>query len=116
MNKFLILAICMTTLSGCVIQRGMHVRTGEYRQPSDAESVRIYGQKPSSYKVLGMVRGEGSHAFVSDQYRMDKAIERMKKEAAALGANGGFNSICGKPISTITGSSKFWQYECAKLW
>lgn len=35
-----------------------------------------------------MVRGEGSHAFVSDQYRMDKAIERIKKEAAALGANG----------------------------
>ncbi len=58
MNKFLILAICMTTLSGCVIQRGMHVRTGEYRQPSDAESVRIYGREPSSYKVLGMVRGE----------------------------------------------------------
>lgn len=88
MNKFLILAICITTLSGCVIQRGMHVRTGEYRQPSDAESVRIYGQEPNNYKVLGMVRGEGSHAFVSDQHRMNKAIERMKREAAALGANG----------------------------
>ena len=88
MKNFLILVICMITLSGCVIQRGMHVRTGEYRQPSDAESVHIYGQEPNNYKVLGMVRGEGSHAFVSDQHRMDKAIERMKKEAAALGANG----------------------------
>lgn len=89
MKKLLIIGVtlCMG-LSGCVIQRGMHVRTGEYRQPSDAQSIRVYGQEPSSYKVLGMVRGEGSHAFVSDQHRMDKAIERMKKEAAALGANG----------------------------
>lgn len=89
MKKLLLLSVCLSTfLSGCVIQRGMHVRTGEYRQPTSFDSVRIYAQEPTNYKVLGLVRGEGSHAFVSDQHRMDKAIERMKQEAAALGANG----------------------------
>lgn len=89
MKKLLILGVvlCMG-LSGCVIQRGMHVRTGEYRQPTSFDAVRVYSQQPTNFKVLGMVRGEGSHAFVSDQHRMDKAIERMKQEAAALGANG----------------------------
>lgn len=90
----------MAVLSGCVIQRGSHIRTGEYRQPTSIESVQLYYQEPTQFKVLGMVTGEGSHAFVSDQHRMNKAIERMKKEAAALGANGVLIQNAGKVART----------------
>ncbi|WP_394661427.1 DUF4156 domain-containing protein [uncultured Acinetobacter sp.] len=97
MKKLLAIGISAAILSGCVIQRGSHIRTGEFKQPTAAESVKLYYQAPNQrYEVLGMVTGEGSHAFVSDQHRMNVAIERMKKEAAALGANGVLLQSAGK--------------------
>ncbi|HAV5548428.1 DUF4156 domain-containing protein [Acinetobacter baumannii] len=96
MKNLLIIGLATFILSGCVIQRGTHIRTGEFRQPTTADSVRLYYSEPSDYKILGMVTGEGSHAFVSDQTRLNAAISRMKKEAAALGANGVLLQNVGK--------------------
>ncbi|VCW98805.1 hypothetical protein BANRA_04114 [Acinetobacter baumannii] len=81
MKNLLIIGLATFILSGCVIQRGTHIRIGEFRQPADM--VRLYYSEPSDYKILGMVTGEGSRAFVSDQTRLNAAISCCR-----IGANG----------------------------
>lgn len=95
--KFFLLTVGVALcFSGCVIQSGSHIRTGEIRQPTNEQDVKLYLEEPKNYKVLGLVNGEGSHAFVTDQHRMNVAISRMKKEAAKLGANGVLIQDTGK--------------------
>ena len=88
--------------SGCVVKSGTHIRTGDVMPATKVEQVKLYSQEPKKYKVLGMVSGKGSHAFVSEQTRMDAAIGRMKKEAAALGANGVLLQSAGS-VAAATG-------------
>lgn len=87
MKKILILSIAIT-LSGCIVKSGTHIRTGEMMPKTTSQQVKLYSQPPKNYRTLGLVSGKASYAFVSEQTRMDAAIERMRKEAAALGANG----------------------------
>lgn len=77
-----------TALSGCIIQKGTHIRTGEVLPATNLDQVKVYMAPPAKYKVVGQVTGEGSHAFVSKQALVDAALARAKKEAAKLGANG----------------------------
>lgn len=89
MKTLILSAVMLTTLlSGCVVKSGTHIRTGDVMPATNVDQVKLYSIQPKSFKVLGIVSGKGSHAFVSEQTRMDAAIGRMKHEAAALGANG----------------------------
>jgi hypothetical protein len=66
-----------------------HVLVGTPRPPIAPESVKIYLQPPPKYEQIATINAssQGSMALTSQQ-NMDKAIERMKNEAAKLGANG----------------------------
>ncbi|HET7755630.1 MAG TPA: hypothetical protein VFK87_00085 [Steroidobacteraceae bacterium] len=66
-----------------------HVLLGTARTPIPPESVRIYRQPPPKYEQIATVQAtsQGSLALTGQQ-NMDKAIERLKREAAKLGANG----------------------------
>jgi uncharacterized lipoprotein YajG len=74
-------------LSACATSS--HVLVGTPRPPIAPESVRVYLQPPPHYEQIASINAtsQGSLALTSQQ-NMDKAIERMKKEAAKLGANG----------------------------
>lgn len=78
---------CALLLTGC--STSSHVLLGTPRPPIAPESVRVYVQPPPKYEQIATINAssQGSLALTSQQ-NMDKAIERMKKEAAALGANG----------------------------
>jgi hypothetical protein len=88
MKRIAFAMILGASLSGCIIQKGTHIRTGEVLPATKADQVKIYMTPPAKYKVVGQVTGEGSHAFVSKQALVDAALVRAKKEAAKLGANG----------------------------
>jgi hypothetical protein len=80
--------VCTVLLAGC--SASSHVLTGTARPPIAPESVRIYNQPPpGKYEQIATVTAssQGSLAIGSQQ-NLDKAIERLKEEAAKLGANG----------------------------
>lgn len=88
MKNIALALIIGASFSGCIIQKGTHIRTGEALPATNPDQVKIYMAPPAKYKVVGQVTGEGSHAFVSKQALVDAALAKAKKEAAKLGANG----------------------------
>ena len=66
-----------------------HVLVGAQRPPISPESVRVYIEPPPKYEQIATLSAtsQGSLALTSQQ-NMDKAIQRLKEEAAKLGANG----------------------------
>lgn len=67
---------------------GSYILLGKKRAPIDPEQVMIYFDPPARYEKVAMVEGDSMGAFAfSSQAKTDKAIQRMKKQAAKLGAN-----------------------------
>jgi hypothetical protein len=85
---------------------------GTAHSPISPESVKIYLQPPPKYEEVATIdaTSQGSFAITSQQ-NMDKAIERMKHEAAKLGANGillqGVEDRQSGSIGTGVGSSSY---------
>jgi hypothetical protein len=80
LSAIFLLAACATT---------SHVITGKVRPPIDAAQVRIYSTAPPAYEEIAVIDATSRSSFsFGDQKKMDAVIERLKKEAAALGANG----------------------------
>jgi uncharacterized lipoprotein YajG len=80
-------AAAMAAVAGC--STSSHVLIGTPRAPIEPASVRIYTVPPPKYEQIATLdaTSQGSLALTSQQ-NMDKAIERLKREAARLGANG----------------------------
>jgi hypothetical protein len=66
-----------------------HVLVGTPRPPISPDSVRIYAQPPPQYEQIAHLDATSQGSFaVTSQQNMDKAMSRLKEEAAKLGANG----------------------------
>lgn len=77
----------LAVLAGC--STSSHVLTGTARAPIDPASVRIYTMPPPHYEQIAALSAtSGGSLAITSQQNMDKAIERLKREAAKLGANG----------------------------
>lgn len=75
-----VLAACATS---------SHVLTGKTRPPIDASEVKIYSTAPADYEEIAVIDATSRSSFsFGDQKKMDAVIERLKNQAAALGANG----------------------------
>ena len=103
-------AVLAMMLLGCATSS--HVMIGTARPPVSPESVRVYVQPPEKYEEIAALdaTSQGSFAITSQQ-NMDKAIARMKEEAAKLGANGillqGVQDQQSGSIGTGVGSSSY---------
>jgi hypothetical protein len=74
------------TLAACMTS---HVIVGRARAPIPAEQVAIYLHPPTRYEEVALLESSSRGSFaVSAQARTDKVVDRLKKEAASLGANG----------------------------
>jgi uncharacterized protein YbjQ (UPF0145 family) len=97
-------------LGGCATSS--HVLIGTPRPPIPPESVRVYLQPPPHFEQIATIEAtsQGSLALTTQQ-NMDKAIERLKKEAARVGANGillqGVRTTQSGSIGTGVGSSSY---------
>ena len=97
-------------LLGC--STSSHVMIGTAHPPISPESVRIYLQPPEKYEQIATLdaSSQGSLAVTSQQ-NMDKAMARLKEEAAKLGANGvllqGVQDQQSGSIGTGVGSSSY---------
>ena len=71
-----------------------HVIIGETQAPIDYTNVKIYNDYPDTYEKIANIEASSDLAFkdfsieFTHQQKTNKALERLKKEAALLGANG----------------------------
>ena len=71
-----------------------HILVGEAREPINPSNVKIYLDYPEEYEKIALIDAGSNFAFKDPvilfdwQRKMDKAMERLKIEAAQLGANG----------------------------
>jgi hypothetical protein len=75
---FALLTACSQT-SGIV--------TGSARPTVSPNAVKVYLEAPAEYEVIGLVTG---HSFTgwTQQQDLNKAIAKLKEQAAKMGANG----------------------------
>jgi len=87
-NAALLLA-ALTACAAGACATSSHVLIGTARPPISPESVRVYYRPPPKYEEIATISAssQGSLALTSQQ-NTDKAIQRLKAEAAKVGANG----------------------------
>jgi hypothetical protein len=84
---FVIPALLALLLTGCA--NTSHVVTGKPREPIDPSQVTVYTTAPPKYEEIAVIDASSQMSFAfGDQKKMDAVMERLKKEAASLGANG----------------------------
>lgn len=83
--KFLLLGLVMASV-GCA---SSHILVGKARLPTSPEQVKVYLRPPAKYEEIALLEASSKNSWaVTQQGKMNKAIERLKEEAAQLGANG----------------------------
>ena len=84
--------LILSLIIGCVPVS--HIVVGETREPINPSNVKIYLDYPEEYEKIALIDAGSNFAFKDPvilfdwQRKMDKAMERLKIEAAQLGANG----------------------------
>ena len=93
MKKLILLyAIVLILFQGCYPVS--HIIIGEKKDPIKADLVIVYSDFPDEYEKIAMIEASSDFAFkdmsleITDQRKTDKALARLKEEAASLGANG----------------------------
>ena len=87
-----ILLITFLFLIGCAASS--HILVGEAREPINPSNVKVYLDYPEEYEKIALIDAGSNFAFKDPeilftwQSKMNKVIERLKIEAAQLGANG----------------------------
>lgn len=84
----LLALIVLTTTAGCTIMDGNAIVTGATRAPISADQVRLYRAAPAKFEEIAVVNASAGHDFRKDSSLMNAAIDRLKQEAAKVGANG----------------------------
>jgi hypothetical protein len=81
-------ALMMAALTGCVSSQAVVI--GRARPSISPDRVQIYLQPPeTSYQQIANLTASSRGSFaVTTPAKIDKVIERLKKQAARLGANG----------------------------
>ncbi len=95
-NTAAILALLI--IAGCA--EGTAVVTGERRAAISPEQVQLYSVAPQApYQVIALVNASSGNGW-TDQQSLDYAVEELKNQAAAVGANG---VVLGQPGSQTGG-------------
>ena len=86
--NLLILCLSLFTVVGCTIMDGNAIVTGNTRSPISPAEVKLYRTAPENYEEIALVSASAGHDFQKSSSLMNAAIERIKQEAAKVGANG----------------------------
>lgn len=98
-----LLGLAAVAMCSCTLTRGSSVVVGQKHVPVDPTSVKLYLQPPKKYEQIALLSADARNAFASQQNLTDNTIERLKKEAAKLGANGILLSEVGSVQQGSTG-------------
>ena len=94
MNRFILLLLSISLFVTKACYPVSHVIVGETQIPIDYTDVKVYPDYPDNYEKIAIIEASSDLAFkdlsieFTHQQKTNKALERLKKEAASLGANG----------------------------
>ena len=106
-----LLMLCCVVVSACAPLT--HVLVGQVRAPTTPDQVKIYSHPPAMpFNEIAVLDAPSKSAVgTGGQKSIDKVIERLKIEAAKLGANGvileGFSDAETGSIGTGVGSDSY---------
>ena len=104
MNQFKLFLVSLSLFLTKACYPVSHVIVGDTQPPIDYTDVKVYIDYPNNYEKIAIIEASSDLAFkdisidITHQQKTNKALERLKKEAASLGANG----IVIQNISTNT--------------
>jgi hypothetical protein len=82
-----LLAMTLLALAACAPTT--QIVTGTARPPIPPAEVKIYSHAPAAYEEIAVLTASSKSMFTSGgQKAIDKVVERLKEQAAKLGANG----------------------------
>ena len=75
-------------IAGCAASS--HVLVGTARPPISPDQVKIYLHAPAKYEEVAVIdaSSRGGEPAFTEQQKMNRVIDRLKNQAAKLGANG----------------------------
>lgn len=86
MSRTLFIALFALALSACA---SSHVITGRPRPPVPVSQVRVYfAPPPSRYEEIALLESNSGAFTYGEQNKTNAILDKLKKEAAKLGANG----------------------------
>lgn len=86
MQRSILAALAALSLSACT---SSHILVGQQRPPIPPEEVRLYLDPPAVYEKVAVLESNNNASFsITAQQKTNTVIERLRGEAAALGANG----------------------------
>lgn len=89
MVSFLKTAACAAIVVLVAACASSHVLVGKARPPISPDQVKVYLHAPAKYEEIAILDASSKNSLaITSQGKMNKVIERLKTEAAALGANG----------------------------
>tara|TARA_B100000886_G_C20039678_1_gene333284 strand:- start:43 stop:459 length:417 start_codon:yes stop_codon:yes gene_type:complete len=94
MNQFILLLLSLSLFLTKACYPVSHVIVGDTQPPIDYTDVKVYIDYPNNYEKIAIIEASSDLAFkdisidITHQQKTNKALERLKKEAALLGANG----------------------------
>lgn len=94
-------------LTGCASSA---VLIGKARPEISPEQVKLYLRPPNKFEEIALLESSSRNSWaITSQGKMDAVIQRLKKEAAKLGANGiliqGTGSEYGGSVNTGVGTA-----------
>lgn len=105
MKKIAMLCVVLM-LAGCA---SSSVLVGTARAPIDPSMVRLYLDPPAQFEKVALLDAGSRNSWaITDQGKTNKVIERMKAEAAELGANGVLIGGMGDQQIGSVGSGSAW--------
>ena len=94
MNKLILLVFSISLFVITACYPVSHIIVGDTKTPINYFDVKVYTDYPDNYEKIAIIESSSDLAFkdlsieFTDQQKTNKALERLKKEAASLGANG----------------------------
>mgnify|MGYP001579187007 FL=1 len=82
--RLIVIAFIAIFLAGCA--SGSTIVTGQIRPAIDPKQVKVLLEAPSGHEVVGIVDARSLGGF-TDQEKQNYALEELKSQAAAIGAN-----------------------------
>jgi hypothetical protein len=101
--------VALVALAACTAPQSF-VLTGTARPPISPAEVKIYSRPPPTFEEIAILNASSNSVFSpGGQSTVDKVIQRLKEQAAKLGANGiileGFSDRETGSLGTGVGSS-----------
>jgi hypothetical protein len=109
-RRLIAIALSFTFVLGLVACASSAIVIGKVRPAISPDQVKIFLHPPKKYEEIAALESSSKNSWsVTSQGKMDVVIQRLKEEAAKLGANGvllqGTGNEYGGSVSTSTGTA-----------